>query len=595
MSYKLGYLLLHEKKKLLNPKIFLKKTRTLFRIIQEKRKPVPQSPHHIGKITKAIAQKQENPVTHLSVLGWEEHIDPTKPVVIGIFDEFTHTCFQYQYNLIEPRPDNWQGLLEKYPPDFLFIESSWKGNYGSWQYRVAKYAHPPGNELEELVAVCKQKNIPTVFWNKEDPVHFDNFKHIAPMFDYVFTSAYEAIPRYRAISNAQVDVLQFAAEEHLHNPIRSTSRKNAVCFAGSYYANRFEERREDQLMLLRAARNFGLEIFDRNYNPDKTVRSDFEFPEEFDDNVIGSLPYDQLVGKYTQYKIFLNVNSIIDSKTMFSRRVFELLACGTPVVSTQALGIEETFGKDIVWTVKSENDAKEALHTLMHDQKEWRRRSLKGIRAVFNYHTYRHRTQQIANTIFDQPNTDTKTCLLFSIVKTQKELSRIVDIFSSMEVPNTELLYYAITDNQSLQGSPSNVHLIQNTNFAEAVEKIIEEHQPSYFSMFSPYAVYGKYFINDAIIALTYSNALISAKPLQAKDLYDYTHEISYDSIVINNQILPDSEHRLKKIIDLILIHENIQTFKENEVFCADAANFYENTELLKDDEYHTILSKVEV
>ena len=242
------------------------------------------------------------------------------------------------------------------------------------------------------------------------------------------------------ISNAKVNVLQFAAEEHIHSPIHSTSRKNSVCFAGSYYANRFIERRDDQLMLLRSAKDYHLEIYDRNYNPDKSIRSDFEFPEEFDSFVIGSLPYAQLVARYKDYKVFLNVNSIIDSKTMFSRRIFELLACGTPVISTQALGIEETFGKDIVWTVKNEIEAKKAFETLMNDPEEWRKRSLRGIRTVFNHHTYTHRANQIHKILFGTTMYKVKKCLLLSMLDSKEELLCIEALYQSQDIPNTEHL-----------------------------------------------------------------------------------------------------------------------------------------------------------
>jgi len=88
---------------------------------------------------------------------------------------------------------------------------------------------------------------------------------------------------------------------------------------------------------------------------------------------------------------------------MFARRVFELMACGTPVVSTYAKGIENLFESDAVWMVNSEAEAGEAVHTLMTDDAEWRRRSLAGIREVFARHTYAHRL----NEIFDRLGIDT--------------------------------------------------------------------------------------------------------------------------------------------------------------------------------------------
>jgi len=607
LSYRLGHILIHEKKALINPVPLFRKIKTLKKVLNEKRvshkKKISTQINNHPQLSQTKTQqirtqavlKQDNAEIYLSTLGWEEKIDKNKPIVMAVFDEFTHTCFQYQYNLIEPRPDNWKGLLDQYPPEFLFIESTWKGNYGSWQYRVAQYAHPPGNELHELVEECKKRNIPTIFWNKEDPIHFNNFKQVAKWFDFIFTSALEAIPNYKKITKAKVEVLQFAAEEHLHNPMHTTSRKNAVCFAGSYYTNRFTERRDDQLMLLRAAKEYNLEVFDRNYSPDKSVRSDFEFPKEFDSFVIGSLPYAQLVKRYKDYKVFLNVNSIIDSKTMFSRRIFELLACGTPIISTQALGIEETFGKDIVWTVKNETEAKKAFETLMNNPKEWRKRSLKGIRSVFNHHTYTHRAKQINDTLFGRKVNNDKKCLLLSIIDTKKELLRIEKICKSQDTSNTKLLYYVITNNIVLKDEKSeNIKIIYSEgNIEKEIENIITIEEANYFILMSSSSVYGKHFINDAIIALEYSHALFSAKVKSIQDIYDYSQDIFTDSIVCNYRNLQKTKYSLKDTLRFILSNKN--SFRNEDIYCADAANFHHSDTLLSEDEYTKKIQNIEV
>ncbi len=580
-SYRLGHLFIHELKSFRDVVALPKKILNI-----KKKNTLPNNKNE--KI------KEETP---LPIVGWEENIDKNKLTIMGIFDEFTHTCYQYQYNLIEPRPDNFRELLDKYKPKFLFVESTWKGNYGSWQYRVAKYSNPPGDELKELVLECKRRNIPTIFWNKEDPVHFDNFKDASKHFDFIFTSAQEAINNYKEISDARVEVLQFAAEEHIHNPMNSTSRKDGVCFAGSYYANRFVERRDDQLMLLRSAKDFNLEIFDRNYSEDSSIKSDFAFPQEFDKYVIGSLPYEKLLKHYTSYKVFLNVNSIIDSKTMFSRRIFELLACGTPVVSTQALGIDETFGKDIVWIVKNEEEAKEALTRLMNDSKEWRRRSLKGIRSVFNNHTYKNRSSQIYETIFGSTKQNIEKFLAVSFISTQEELSRVVEIFNTQKVSNIEMLFYIVTNNKELinselSGSYKIIYNDSKVNKSNVLEKIIEDEKPYYFSLFSSSLIYGKYFINDAIIALKYSSALFYAKPKSMQDTYAYSDNIFKDSLVCNYVNLRSREKSLKSAVEFLVDKNN--DFNRD-VYCADAANFYNSSTMVPLDSYNKIINDIEI
>lgn len=327
----------------------------------------------------------------ISILGWPEYPPNGKPYVIGVMDEFTTGCFEHDVNLIQPRPDNWYALAEKYSPAFFFIESAWKGNFGSWQYRVANYTNKPGFEIAHICQYAREKGIPTVFWNKEDPVHHEKFMCSAELVDYIFTTDANMKASYLAkTGNRNVHELPFAAQPALHKPAPLEGRKQRACFAGSWYGERHAERGEAMQWLLKAATSYGLDIYDRNYGTGV-----FPFPEDYKKSIKGSLPYKELCVEYNRYRVFLNVNSVTDSPTMFSRRVFELLACGTPVVSTYAKGIEHLFDAGIVWLVHNQKEANEALHTLMTDDIEWRRRSLAGIREVFAKHTYAHRLNDI--------------------------------------------------------------------------------------------------------------------------------------------------------------------------------------------------------
>ncbi|WP_460824022.1 CgeB family protein [Lysobacter olei] len=444
-------------------------------------------------------------------------MDLSKPVMMSVFDEFSRACFAPQASLIEPRPDNWEALLDRYSPKLLFVESSWKGNYGTWQYRVANYAHPPGRELKEMVAGCRARGIPTVFWNKEDPVHFSNFIEAAAGFDHVFTTAAEAVPMYRERTQAKVGVLQFAAEESLHNPIGSSNRNQRICFAGSFYANRFQERRDDQLMLLEAASRFDLDIYDRNHNPKATSRSDFEFPERFSPFIRPAIPYAEMGEAYRKYRVFLNVNSVIDSPTMFSRRVFELLACGTPVVSTWSRGIEQTFG-DLVWLVKVREEADEALNVLMTDDREWRRRSIEGVRRVLGQHTFRHRFQDVLESVGidfaydDMPS----TVQVLSLVSSVEEANAVLEAFTRQVMPagvRNRLVLFCKGGGMPGRTVP-NVDVVpvdDSLLFDEmAVHPSVDKN--SVQALMLPTCVYGDFHLLDLLIGKRYSGAAMVGK-----------------------------------------------------------------------------------
>jgi hypothetical protein len=280
---------------------------------------------------------------------------------------------------------------------------------------------------------------------------------------------------------------------------------------------------------------------------------------------------------------------------MFSRRIFELLACGTPVISTVALGVEETFGKDIVWTVKNKREAKKALETLMNDPLEWRIRSLRGIRSVFNNHTYTHRNEQILNTLFSDASVKSKNCLLLGVINSEDELKRLEELFTYQDSSNIDLEFCIFTDNKQMKECKSERFEIVfcEKNINKEVKNFIDLKKPDYFSVMSVNCVYGKNFINDAIIALTYSKAQFSAKSKNNKDLYDYTDNVFANSIVCNFEKVNELTGFLEKALRLMNFEEN--NFKNKSIYCADIANFHYDKKVLPNSDYISKIQDIEV
>jgi spore maturation protein CgeB len=319
--------------------------------------------------------------------------------VAAVVDTFTEASFAPDCDLITFRPDTWRAAMEADRPHLLFVESAWKGNGGSWEFQVGSYSYPQSvglPHLSELISWCNDHDVPTVFWNKEDPVHFDKFKEAARLFDVVLTTDSDRIPHYEALDGLRAEVvaaLPFAAQPVLHHPTHELAdRDPRPVFGGTYYKNRHPERKEQMERLLDAARAFDLLVYDRTY---PTQNDSVGFPERFQPHVQGGVPYDEMVRIYRRHRLFLNTNSVIASPTMFSRRVFELLACGTPVVSTPSLGVDRMFG-DVVPVVETAEAAEAAMRELLTDDDAWERRSLAGIRAVLGHHTYQHRLARVA-------------------------------------------------------------------------------------------------------------------------------------------------------------------------------------------------------
>ncbi|MFD0656805.1 glycosyltransferase family protein [Thermocatellispora tengchongensis] len=311
--------------------------------------------------------------------------------VAVILDDFSRMAFRYEWDQIEFGQKNWPEIFAEKRPDLLFCESAWHGNQGRWRYQMTG-TNAPKQELRDLVAWFNQEGIPTVFWNKEDPPNFEFFIETAKLFDYVFTCDGDMVPRYRQeLGHDRIDVLQFAAQPRVHNPIQSREgRLHDVVFAGMYFRDKHPERREQMETVLAPVRELGLHIFARNGEVDEK----YAWPEEYRPHIVGELPYEQMLAAYKLYKVFLNVNSVLDSPTMCARRVFELSACSTSVVSGWSRAIEETFG-DLIPIAREPVEAYNLVLHLINSPELRARQGHLAMREVFDKHLFTHRVDQI--------------------------------------------------------------------------------------------------------------------------------------------------------------------------------------------------------
>lgn len=330
-----------------------------------------------------------------------EKIARKKLRVAGVMDEFSWRAWQYEADFYTFTPQNWKEVLEEKKPDLLLIESAWQGIAGAWHFQVRDLGKRPDiikhYVLPDIVEWCRQREIPTVFYNKEDPPNFEFFVDAASLFDYVFTSDANCIADYRErLGHDRVAALPFAAQPRIHNPIQTGERAGSICFAGTWYSHRHHHRQNAAEVILKPALAFGLHIFDRMAdNPNQNYR----WPTTYQRFVYGALPYEKMLAAYKRFKAFLNVNSVTDSPTMFSRRVFELLASGTPVVSAYSLGIEKLLGSDVVLMSQDEKTTANLLQRLLTDTEYRERLSLLGQRKVFSEHTYTRRLETILEAV----------------------------------------------------------------------------------------------------------------------------------------------------------------------------------------------------
>ncbi|MCK9794704.1 glycosyltransferase [Isoptericola sp. 4D.3] len=310
-----------------------------------------------------------------------------------ILDEFSASAFEPEWDQLPVTPTGWRQELDEFQPDLLFVESAWNGNDGAWLYHVVGTS-APRPALVDLVEECKRRGIPAVFWNKEDPPHFEDFLDTARLFDHVFTTDVNCVDEYRErLGHDRVGVLAFAAQARVHNPARpgKVLRDREVAFGGMYFRHKYPERRRQLEFLLPAAAKHQLDIFSRHSGGNE----DYLFPAPYDGFVRGSLSYPEMLHAYHRYKIFLNVNSVVDSPSMCARRIFEVTASGASIVTPPSPAVRTFFPHGEITTVATEMDAKHAFRGLLRSEEFRQRQVHLAQRRIWEENTYTHRVGQV--------------------------------------------------------------------------------------------------------------------------------------------------------------------------------------------------------
>ena len=343
-----------------------------------------------------------------------------------VLDEFTTECLSYEVNLIKVTQEDWQSQMKNNVIDFLLVESCWRGNDGNWG--TLTKGSSGGRKLSPLLQYCKKNNIPTVFWNKEDPPHYDKFGAIARLFDIAITTDINMVERYKADFGIDVYPLSFAAQPKIHNPAFIIPKLGKAVFAGSYYGDK-PKRCLDFNHVMSEVEKAGIayDIFDRNHQRNMEK---FTFPERYQDNIVGNLPPEDIWKVHKGYKYQVNMNSVQDSSTMFARRVYESLASGTPIISNDSKGMRELFG-DLVIMPNEHLSVSEQLIQLEASPSIYNEIARAGVRRVMREHTYGHRIQQICKLLNIEIEVTVPKATLAITVSSEADITYAKKIFSA--------------------------------------------------------------------------------------------------------------------------------------------------------------------
>lgn len=318
-----------------------------------------------------------------------------------IADGLTRVCLAQECRVMNVTPWNSALVFRYWKPDLLLVESAWEGWWGSWRYRVAAYPDRTDRNndlLAGVVRAARQAHIPCVFWNREDGVHFDRFIASARLFDHIYTVDENKVRHYQAAfgDDTPVKVLMFAAQPAFHFPAEASLIRR-LSFVGSYGRHVHAGRREWQDMILHAANHIGVTVYDRNSGRSSTH---YRYPNYSWIEMRRAIPHARTADVYRGHVANLNVNTISDSPTAFSRRLVEILACGGFAVTNPTLAVMRHF-QAFCELVDSEEAARDIFNRLKRDG--WSARDVKRGRAgadhVLRHHTWRHRLSQLAEVL----------------------------------------------------------------------------------------------------------------------------------------------------------------------------------------------------
>lgn len=422
--------------------------------------------------------------------------------IATIMDEFSFDAFAPCGDLRQIDAAIWKSQVEEFQPHMLLVESAWKGKDESWARKV----YPLSRDLKELIAWCRERRIPTVFWNKEDPVHLSVFMRTARQFDFVFTTDIDCVRAYKsALGHGQVYWLPFACQPAEHNPIEEYQRKDGFCFAGSYYA-KYPERQRDFETIVRAVSTLKpVEIYDRNANGDDPG---LKFPAQYESMIQGALPYSEISLAYKGYRYGININTVKQSQSMFARRAFELLASNTVTVSNYSRGLRMLLG-DLVIASDDGRQILRRLEPLADDDRALRKFRLAGLRAVMAEHTYQDRMRYLIEKVGAKPvKDDLPSVVVVGRAHDQGDVERLSAAFQAQHYAHKTLVV-VIPDGMAPHGVTGAELIVESS--ADGI-KPSERWPNAWLALFRPGDHYGSHYLTDLALATRYAGADVVGK-----------------------------------------------------------------------------------
>lgn len=231
--------------------------------------------------------------------------------------------------------------------------------------------------------------VKTVLWYPDDPRFFDSFvKHVAPHYEYIFTSSEKAIKMYREIGVERVDFLPFACEPSVHKRVQLSEEEKRglscdICFVGTPYLRRSR--------IISKLDKFDVRIYGPHWH--FLLRRG---------KVYGGVWGPDMVKVFNASKIVLNIHIESDLEYKSNMRVFEATGSGSFQLTDKPFGIEKLFlpRKELVCYEDTRELIELAAYYLDPAAEEERIEiGIMGQTRAYREHTYENRIKQMLDKI----------------------------------------------------------------------------------------------------------------------------------------------------------------------------------------------------
>jgi spore maturation protein CgeB len=448
-----------------------------------------------------------------------------KPRVCCFLDEFSYYCFLPECKELVPlHPATCFFVLKNETFDFFLCESVWNA-FESGFSLGSKFPEKRRESyllLKDIIDFLKKKGVPTVFWNKEDNLHFYFFLQYAKLFDYIFTTDKRMIEKYKKTCKQakKIETLMFAAQPFIHNPI---SKKKIflgdIFFAGKWYD--FPERKKELMQLLKLPSIIKLDIYDREYDGKHS-----KFPFFLHKRLKKGLSYLDMIKTYKKYPFMINVNSVKNSPTMFSRRVPEALLCGTSVISFPSESIRNYFPG--VYFCRNNIELLKIWNYFTTHPEHRKKNCHLSKRNILKNHTYFHRMKTICKVLsLPVPYQNNKTMVIKIYKKEKNEL--LEKDMREQTLSHSETSFFL--NKEDVQED------VWNKLFFLISKKELKEKNISFVAFVFPGSRYGKNYLLDNVLTFQYCKCFVVGKAknnLIKENCYVKSNQIHPHSIMVS-------------------------------------------------------------